>query len=83
MATRPRKIRLTPASYELLEREARRRGTEPDALADELVRADLGGPADGIDAALAGLAELRGRLLEIDGVALAREARRELEDRGV
>lgn len=82
MATRPRNIRLTPDSYALLEREARRRGTQPDALADELLRADLGGPTDGLDVALAGLAELRERLPEIDGVALARGARRELEDRG-
>jgi hypothetical protein len=34
-----------------------------------------------LEAALAGLAELRAGLPEIDGVALAREARRELEER--
>jgi hypothetical protein len=82
MATRARTIRLTRASYDLLVQEARRRGTEPEALAEELLRADLSGgvPAD-LDTALAGLAELRSGLPEIDGVALAREARRELEER--
>lgn len=56
---------------------------DPDALADELVRAKLGGAANGdLDSAVAGLAELRGGLPDIDGVALAREARRDLEQRG-
>lgn len=83
MATRPRTVRLTPASYDLLEQEARRRGTDPDALADELLRSDLAAPTQGnMRAALAGLAELRAGLPEIDGVALARGARRELEERG-
>lgn len=83
MATRARTVRLTPASYDLLEQEARRRGTDPDALADELLQYDLAaGPRGDLDAALAGLAELRGGLPEIDGVALARDARRELEERG-
>lgn len=82
MATRPRTIRLTRTSYELLEQEARRRGTEPDALADELLRSDLRGrPSDDLEATLALSDELRSRLPEIDGVALAREARRELDSR--
>jgi hypothetical protein len=82
MATRARKVRLPAESYELLEREAKRRGVEPDALADELLRADLARPADGdLDTALARLAEFRSRLPDIDGVALAREARSELEQR--
>lgn len=84
MATRARTVRLTPDSYELLEQEARRRGTDPDALADELLRSDLAAAAPGdLEAALAGLAEFRAGLPEIDGVALAREARRELEERDV
>jgi hypothetical protein len=83
MATRPRAVRLQATSYELLQREARRRGIDPDALADELVRTKLEGVANGdLDAALAGLAELRAGLPDIDGVALAREARRDLEQRG-
>lgn len=83
MATRPRAVRLQATSYDLLQREARRRGMDPDALADELVRARLGGGSNGdLDSALAGLAELRAGLSDIDGVALAREARRDLEQRG-
>lgn len=83
MATRPKTVRLTSSSYELLEQEARRRGTEPDSLAEELLRADLVGAAAGedLDAVLARSDELRSRLPEIDGVVLAREARRELDDR--
>ena len=82
MATRPRTVRLQAASYDLLEQEARRRGMEPDALAEELLRADLeGAPSDDLEAALAGLHELRAGLPEIDGVALAREARRDLDQR--
>lgn len=82
MGTRARTVRLTPASYDLLEQEARRRGTDPDALADELLRSDLAAsaPCD-LDSSLAGLTELRAGLPEIDGVGLAREARRELEQR--
>ena len=82
VATRDRTVRLTRDSYELLEEEARRRGIDPDALADELLRGDLGARADeDLDAVLARSDELRARLPEIDGVALAREARRELDDR--
>jgi hypothetical protein len=82
MATRERTVRLPQASYDLLLQEANRRGVEPDALADELVRADLTASAGDLESALAGLAELRTRLPDIDGVMLAREARTELERRG-
>lgn len=42
----------------MLEQRARRRGTAPDALADELRRSDLAAAVPGgLDAALAGLAE--------------------------
>lgn len=69
-------------SYELLEQEARRRGTEPDVLAEELLRADLeNGSSEDLEVALARADELRSRLPGIDGVALAREARRELDNR--
>ena len=82
MATHDRTVRLTPMSYELLEQEARRRGTEPDVLAEELLRADLGnGSSEDLEVALARADELRSRLPEIDGVALAREARGELDNR--
>jgi len=73
-------IHLTESSYALLSTEARRRGLAPDALADELVRADLAttqGEQD-LDATLQGLAELRTGLPEIDGIVLARDARAHL-----
>jgi hypothetical protein len=81
MATRERTVRLPQASYDLLLQEASRRGVEPNALADELVRAALGASTADLESALAGLAELRTRLPDIDGVVLAREARTELERR--
>jgi hypothetical protein len=81
MATHPGTIRLGEDSYELLLREARRRGVEPDELADELLRADLGGTRGDLEEALSALADLRATLPEIDGVALTREARAELENR--
>jgi hypothetical protein len=81
MATRT--IHLPESSYALLSAEARRRGLDPDALADELVRADLAaGSEQDLEAALTGLAEFRARLPEIDGIVLARDARAQLEQRG-
>lgn len=74
-------IQLLEDSYELLVREARRRGVEPDALANELLRADLAAGESDLESALAALAQLRERLPEIDGLALARAARVELERR--
>lgn len=71
------------ASYDLLLQEANRRGVDPDALADELLRTDLVASASDLQSALAGLAELRMRLPDKDGVTLAREARTELEHRGI
>jgi hypothetical protein len=82
MATRERIIRLPQASYDLLLQEANRRGVEPDALADELVRTDLEASTSDLQSALVGLAELRAGLPDIDGVTIAREARTELEHRG-
>jgi hypothetical protein len=67
MATRT--IHLPESSYALLSAEAQRRGLDPDALADELVRADLAaGSEQDLEAALTDLAEFRARLPEIDGV---------------
>jgi hypothetical protein len=81
MATRT--IHLPESSYALLSAEAQRRGLDPDALADELVRADLAaGSEQDLEAALTDLAEFRARLPEIDGVVLARDARAQLEQRG-
>ena len=81
MATRA--IHLPESSYALLSAEAQRRGLDPDALADELLRTDLAtSNGQDLDATLQSLAELRARLPEIDGVVLARDARAQLEQRG-
>jgi hypothetical protein len=53
----------------------------PDALADALLRADLGDDSGDVESALARLASLRAGLPKIDGMALTREARDELERR--
>jgi hypothetical protein len=42
MVTSPRTIKLQPDAYDLVVREAERRGVEPDALVDEIVRARRG-----------------------------------------
>lgn len=83
MATSAHTVRLQPDAYELVMREAERRGLEPDELVDEIVRTDLRElkTAD-LEAALRRAAALRAELPPIDGVALAREARAELEERG-
>jgi len=44
MATRT--VHLPESSYALLSTEARRRGLDPDELADELVRSDLAAPGE-------------------------------------
>ncbi len=76
-----RTITLAEDSYALLAREAQRRGIDPDALAGELLRADLASAQGDLENALTGLAGLRDRLGEIDGLALACDARGELERR--
>lgn len=76
-------VHLPESSYALLTAEARRRGLDPDALADELVRTDLAAQGEqDLEATLHGLAELRAGLPEIDGIVLARDAREQLERRG-
>jgi hypothetical protein len=78
-----RTIHLPESSYALLTAEAQRRGLDPDALADELVRADLAAHGEqDFEATLKSLAEFRGRLPGIDGIVLARDARAQLEQRG-
>jgi hypothetical protein len=80
MATRT--IHLPESSYALLSAEAQRRGVDPDALADELVRADLAAHGEqDLETTLKSLAEFRARLPEIDGIVLARDARAQLEQR--
>jgi hypothetical protein len=82
MAAADRSVQLQPDSYDLLVKEATRRGVEPEALADELLRADLtsAGRADQ-EAALDALAEFRAGLPRADAVTLVREGRVELEAR--
>jgi hypothetical protein len=73
--------RASEQSWGLPVRESERRGMAPEALADELVRHELGAPEEDFDRALSELAALRERLPKIDGLALARAARDELERR--
>lgn len=84
MATRDRIIHITPDSYDRLEQEAGRRGVQPDELADELLAVELASADFDWDAALMELAEIRGRMRggPDDAVALVREGREELEQRG-
>ncbi len=83
LATSPRTIELQPDAYDLVVREAERRGVDPDAVVDELVRTNLGQRANGdLDAALDALAEFRAGLPPIDAVALVCEGRDELEALG-
>jgi len=82
MARSPRTIELQPDAYDLVVGEAERRGLEPGALVDELVRTDLGRGNGDLVAALDALAEFRAGLPPIDAVALVREGRDELEARG-
>jgi len=82
MAAADRTVQLQQDAYDLLVKEAARRGVEPEALADELLRADLAA-AERRDqeAALDALAEFRAGLPPADAVALVREGRAELEAR--
>ena len=85
MATRDRVIHLTPDAYDRLEREAGHRGVQPDALADELLAAELAPVNSDLDGILADLAKIRGRMRggPDDAVAIVREGREELERRAL
>lgn len=85
MATRDRVIHITPDAYDRLEREAGRRGVQPDQLANELLATEFASADFDWDAALGELAELRGRMRggADDALALVREGREELEQRGL
>jgi hypothetical protein len=84
MATRDRIIHLTPDSYARLEREAGRPGVKLDALADELLAAELAPTEFDWDAALSDLAKVRARVRgDADAVAIVREGRDELERRAL
>jgi hypothetical protein len=60
---------------------AERRGVEPDALVDELVRIDLGQGNGDLVAALDALAEFRAGLPPMDAAALVRAGRDQPEAR--
>ena len=82
MAPRPHTIELQPDAFDLVSREAERRGISADQVVEEIVRTDLTVTRRGdLDAALRRAADLRSTLPRVDGVALAREARDELEAR--
>jgi hypothetical protein len=83
MATRTRTVHVSPDAYDRLVQEAERRGVAPDALADELVKADLAPTGFDLDQTLADLAGVRSRLRTggLDAVAVVREGRDELERR--
>jgi hypothetical protein len=84
MATRDRVIHVTPDAYDRLELEAGRRGVPPDALADELLAAELVPTEFDWKSALVALAAIRSRMRggSDDAVAIVREGREELERRG-
>jgi hypothetical protein len=83
MATRDRVIHVTPDAYDRLQREAGRRGVAPDQLADELLAGELAPTPSDLNEILADLAEIRSRVHgHVDAVALVREGREELDQRG-
>ncbi|MDQ3678362.1 MAG: hypothetical protein M3401_16450 [Actinomycetota bacterium] len=83
MALRPHTIELAPDAFDLVSREAQRRGVSPDQVVEEIVRTDLAADDGGdLAAALRRAADVRATLSRLDGVALAREARADLEARG-
>lgn len=83
MATRDRVIHVTPDAYDRLRREAGRRGVGPDELADELLDAELAPSPSDLNEILADLAQIRSRVHRpVDAVALVREGREELDQRG-
>lgn len=56
----------------------------PDALADQLLAAELAPVKGDLEAILGDLAEIRGRVRgSVDAVAVVREGREELERRGL
>lgn len=85
MATRTRTVHVSPEAYDRLVHEAGRRGVAPDALADELVKADLAPAEFDLERTLADLAEVRSRLRTggMDAVEVVRAGRDELEQRGL
>ncbi|MDQ5807111.1 MAG: hypothetical protein M3320_00380 [Actinomycetota bacterium] len=82
MTTSARTIELQPDAYALVVSEAQRRGADPDALLDELMRNDLGHRNCDLNEALDALAEFRAGFPPLDSVALVREGHEGLETHG-
>lgn len=83
MASRAHTIELQADAYDLVSREAQRRGVSPDQIVEEIIRTDLAVlHGSDLDATLRRAAELRSTLPPMDGVAFARAARADLEARG-
>lgn len=82
MAVRSHTIELAPDAFDLVSREAQRRGVSPDQVVEEIIRTDLAVTKGDLLSALRGAADLRATLPRLDGLALAREARADLEARG-
>ena len=85
MAFAARTLHIEAGTYDLVQEEARRRHRDPDALADQLLREQLGGRRGDLEemrGTLTELANLRARQTDtVDAVALVREGREELERR--
>ena len=62
MATRDRVIHITPDAYDRLAHEAGRRGVQPDALANQLLAAELAPVKPDLEAILGDLGEIRSRV---------------------
>jgi hypothetical protein len=83
MASRPHTIELHRDAFDLVSREAERRGVTPDQVVEEIIRSDLAVIHRGdLDPVLRRAADLRTTLPRFDGVVLAREARADLQARG-
>jgi hypothetical protein len=81
--TTPVYVELQPDAFDLVAREAQRRGVSPDQIVEEIVRSDLGrGGAADLDALFDRVTRLWATLPPIDAVALARDGRAEREARG-
>jgi hypothetical protein len=82
MASRPHTIELKPDAFDLVSREAERRGVTPDQVVEEIIRTDLAVVGGDLDAVLNRAAALRSTLPSLDGVVVAREPRADLQARG-
>lgn len=82
MAVRSHTIELAPDAFDLVSREAQRRGVSPGQVVEEIIRADLTAAESDLLAAVLRVSDVRSSLPTLDGIGLAREARADLEARG-